>query len=76
MKTYLLLICLSITLGYTAGIVQAAETNYNTAMALAIQSDGTDAGIEQAMYNRGFNIDAMSSYTPSIIEKVNALFNN
>ena len=54
-------------------IAMAAESNYNKAIFYSQHTDGSDAEIEQAMYEHGFIVDAYSSEEPTMIEKIVAL---
>jgi len=51
----------------------AAESNYDKAIFYSQHTDGSDAEIEQAMFDHGFIVDAYSSEEPSMIEKIIAL---
>ena len=55
----------------TTAIMGLAEINYQRALQLARESEGTDAAIESAMRERGYDIDALAP-EPSIWEKVRA----
>lgn len=50
-----------------------AEENYTTALYYAATSNGTDGGIESAMYDYGFDIEAYSSEEITYLQKLEAL---
>jgi len=56
-------------------LITVANIHYNNATFAASQSEGTDQAIEQVMSEYGYNIDAMNTQEPTLIEKVKALFN-
>lgn len=56
----------------TTAIMGLADINYQCALRLARESEGTDAAIEAAMRERGFDMDALAP-EPNIWEKVKAL---
>lgn len=54
-------------------VALAAQWNYTQAVKAAFYSEGTDLAIEQAMYEYGFEIDAINPSEPTLIEKIVAL---
>lgn len=67
---------LSIILLLTAILLSFAQLNYECAIEAAINSEGSDIAIENAMYQYGFNVEALDPNEPTTTDKVKALFNH
>jgi hypothetical protein len=50
-----------------------AELNYRAAIQDAVNSEGTDSAIEQAMLLHGFDVDAMDCTPITFLDKVRAI---
>lgn len=50
-----------------------AELNYSNAIKDAVNSEGSDAAIQAAMLEHGFNAEAMGPAEPTLLEKSQAL---
>jgi hypothetical protein len=70
MKTYIT----GTLIGLIVSLLLCAQINYLTAVKISSQTDGSDIEIENVMYKYGFTIDAMDCNTPTMAEKIKALF--
>lgn len=52
----------------------AAQSNYQAAIDASTMTDGSDAAIEDAMLQYGFNVDANDLEEPNMLVKIQALY--